>query len=140
MKIKLFGALAACALILTAVPLVAHHSFAAEFDATKVVTLTGTVTRVEWANPHARIYFDAKNDKGEIINWDFEMGSPNGLMRLGWRRDSLKAGDEITVNGTLAKNAPHVGNARTVTLVKTGKRLFAGSSEGETNTPEGPGK
>src|SRR6187200_2824669 len=115
----------ACAAILTAVPLYAHHSFAAEFDANKVVTLTGVVTKVEWANPHARIYFDVKDDKGTVVNWDFEMGSPNGLMRLGWRRDSLKAGDEITVNGSLAKNSPNVGNARSVTLVKTGKRLFA---------------
>jgi len=121
-------------LLLAAAPLVAHHSFSAEFDSTKVVTLQGKVTKVEWMNPHARIYFDAKNDKGEMVNWDFEMGSPNGLMRLGWRRDSLKAGDEITVNGTLAKNAPYVGNARSVTLVKTGKRLFAGSSEGDTST------
>jgi hypothetical protein len=134
MEIKSVLGSSALTLVLVAVPLVAHHSFSAEFDSTKVVTLTGKVTKVEWMNPHARIYFDAKNDKGEMVNWDFEMGSPNGLMRLGWRRDSLKTGDEITVNGTLAKNAPYVGNARSVTLVKTGKRLFAGSSEGDTST------
>src|SRR5262245_4115776 len=120
-----------CAAIAAVLPAYAHHSFAAEFDSNKVVTLTGLVTKVEWANPHARIYIDVKDDKGMVVNWDFEMGSPNGLMRLGWRRDSLKAGDEITINGTLAKNAPHVGNARSVTMVKTGKKLFAGSSEGE---------
>ena len=124
-----------CVAILAAIPVYGHHSFAAEFDANKVVTLTGVVTKVEWANPHARIYFDVKDEKGAVVNWDFEMGSPNGLMRLGWRRDSLKAGDEITVNGTLAKNAPHVGNARSVTMVKTGKKLFAGSSEGEPANP-----
>ena len=131
MKTKSLYALAVLMGILAAIPVFAHHSFSAEFDSTKVVTLTGTVTKVEWANPHARIYLDVKDDKGMIANWDFEMGSPNGLMRLGWRRDSLKTGDEITVNGTLAKNAPRVGNARSVTMVKTGKRLFAGSSEGE---------
>src|SRR4030095_16210403 len=125
----------ACAVVATAMPVLAHHSFAAEFDANKVVTLTGTVTKVEWANPHARIYFDVKDEKGKLANWDFELGSPNGLMRLGWRRDSLKPGDEITVNGTLAKNAPNVGNARTITLVKTGKKMFAGSSEGDPITP-----
>jgi len=134
MRIKSVLGPAGITLLLAAAPLVAHHSFSAEFDSSKVVTLQGKVTKVEWMNPHARIYFDAKNDKGETVNWDFEMGSPNGLMRLGWRRDSLKAGDEITVNGTLAKNAPYVGNARSVTLVKTGKRLFAGSSEGDTST------
>ena len=111
-------------------PLVAHHSFAAEFDASKVVTLTGAVTKVEWTNPHARIYIDAKDDKGKMVNWNFELGSPNGLMRLGWRRDSLMIGEMVTINGTLAKNAPNVGNARTVTLAN-GKRLFAGSSEGD---------
>jgi Family of unknown function (DUF6152) len=134
MRIKSVLGPAGLTLLLAVAPLVAHHSFSAEFDSTKVVTLTGKVTKVEWMNPHARIYFDAKSDKGEMVNWDFEMGSPNGLMRLGWRRDSLKAGDEITVNGTLAKNSPYVGNARSVTLVKTGKRLFAGSSEGDTST------
>ena len=132
MKARTAGTLiAGCLAILAAIPVYAHHSFAAEFDATKVVTLAGIVTRLEWSNPHARIYIDVKDEKGVVVRWDFEMGSPNGLMRLGWNRNSLKAGDEITVNGTLAKNAPHVGNARSVTLTKTGKRLFAGSSETE---------
>src|SRR5262245_30890886 len=93
------------ALMIGTVPLVAHHSFAAEFDSTKVVTLMGAVTKVEWTNPHARIYIDAKDDKGKMVNWNFELGSPNGLMRLGWRRDSLKIGEMVTINGTLAKNA-----------------------------------
>ena len=135
MKLKSgFLIAASVSLILGAAPLVAHHSYAAEFDATKPITITGVVTKVEWANPHARFYFDAKNDKGVMVNWNFELGSPNGLMRNGWRRDSLKIGDMITVVGTLAKNAPYVGNARTVTLVG-GKRLFAGSSEGDPATP-----
>ena len=126
---------ASCALFLAAIPVWAHHSYAAEFDATKPITLTGTVTKVEWANPHARFYFDAKNDKGEMVNWDFELASPNGLMRQGWTRNSMKVGDVITVVGTLAKNSPYVGNARTVTLAN-GKRLFAGSSEGDTPTQQ----
>jgi Family of unknown function (DUF6152) len=106
----------------------AHHSFAAEFDRDLPITVTGTVTKVEWANPHARFYLDAKDDQtGEIVNWDFELASPNGLMRRGWTRNSMKLGDTVTVTGHRAKNAAHVGNASTVTLAD-GKKLFAGSS------------
>ena len=106
----------------------AHHSFAAEFDRNLPITVTGTVTKVEWANPHARFYLDAKDEQtGEIVNWDFELASPNGLMRRGWTRNSMKLGDTVTVTGHRAKNAPHVGNASTVTLAD-GKKLFAGSS------------
>lgn len=133
MKARSIVLVAGCAILLASIPALAHHAFNAEFDRSKPITLTGKVTRVEWANPHARIYMDVTGEKGEVANWDFEMGSPNGLMRQGWRRDSLKQGDEITVTGWLAKNAPRVGNAGTVTLVKTGKRLFAASSEGESN-------
>jgi hypothetical protein len=135
MRISAIWILAAgCAVLLAATPVLAHHSFAAEFDANKPITVTGKVTKVEWFNPHARIYIDAVNDKGERVNWDFELGSPNNLMRLGWRRDSLKAGDEVTITGTLAKYAPNLGNARSIVMVKTGKRLFAGSSQGDTDT------
>ena len=105
----------------------AHHSFAAEFDRDMPVTVTGTVTKVEWSIPHARFYIDAKEDGGETVNWDFELASPNGLMRRGWNRNSMKIGDMVTVTGHRAKNNPHVGNASTVTLAD-GKRLFAGSS------------
>src|SRR5512145_1859510 len=80
---------AGCALVLTAVPAFAHHAFAAEFDRQKPVTITGSVTKVEWANPHARFYVDAKDETGKVNNWDFELGSPNGLMRRGWTRNSL---------------------------------------------------
>jgi len=114
-------------LVLTAVPALAHHAFAAEFDRQKPVTITGTVTKVEWANPHARFYVDAKDETGKVNNWDFELGSPNGLMRRGWTRNSLKIGDTVTVTGWRAKNAPHVANAGTVTLAD-GKKVFAGSS------------
>jgi Family of unknown function (DUF6152) len=106
----------------------AHHSFAAEFDRNMPITVTGTVTKVEWANPHARFYIDAKDDtSGDTVNWDFELASPNGLMRRGWTRNSMKIGDLVTVTGHRAKNNPHVGNASTVTLAD-GKKLFAGSS------------
>ena len=106
----------------------AHHSFSAEFDRNLPITVTGTVTKVEWMNPHARFYIDAKDEtSGETVNWDFELASPNGLMRRGWTRNSMKLGDVVTVTGHRAKNNPHVGNASTVTLA-TGKKLFAGSS------------
>jgi len=134
MRPRAFVLAAGLAIAFATLPALAHHAFNAEFDRQKPITLTGKVTKVEWANPHARIYLDAKSDKGEVVNWNFELGSPNGLMRNGWRRDSLKNGDEITVTGWLAKHAPNVGNAGTVTLVATGKRLFAGSSIGDDNT------
>ena len=105
----------------------AHHSFAAEFDRAMPITVTGTVTKVEWMNPHARFYIDAKDDAGKTVNWDFELASPNGLMRRGWNRNSMKIGDTVTVTGHRAKNNPLVGNASTVTLAD-GKKLFAGSS------------
>jgi hypothetical protein len=105
----------------------AHHSFAAEFDRNLPITVTGTVTKVEWMNPHARFYIDAKDESGATVNWDFELASPNGLMRRGWNRNSMKIGDVVTVTGHRAKNNPLVGNASTVTLAD-GKKLFAGSS------------
>ncbi len=105
----------------------AHHSFAAEFDRDMPITVTGTVTKVEWMNPHARFYIDAKDESGKTVNWGFELASPNGLMRRGWNRNSMKIGDQVTVTGHRAKNNPLVGNASTITLAD-GKRLFAGSS------------
>ena len=116
-------------LVLWAMPTMAspHHAFAAEFDSDAPVELTGTVTNVEWMNPHARFYVDVEDEDGNVNNWNFELSSPNGLMRRGWRRDSMKPGDVINVSGFRAKNAPYVGNARTVTLTD-GRELFAGSS------------
>jgi hypothetical protein len=118
-------------LILTPVALLAHHSFAAEFDATKPVNLAGAVTKVEWTNPHIWIYLEGKDEKGVAGKWQCEMGSPNVLTRQGWRKDSLKQGDQITIEGTRAKDGTNTCNARTVKLAD-GKRMFAGSSQGVT--------
>ena len=117
--------------LLGAVPALAHHSFAAEFDATKPVTLTGAVTKVEWANPHVWFYLDVKDETGTVSNWGMEMGGPNGLMRAGWTRRSMKAGDVVTVNGFRARNGKNLGNATAVILTSTGQRLFAASSQGQ---------
>ena len=114
-----------------AMPAAAHHSFAAEFDGAKVVTMTGKVSKVEWTNPHAFFYVDVKDEKtNEVATWACELNSPNSLMRLGWTRDSMKVEDVITVTGSLAKDGSKLLNARTIVMASTGKRLFAGSSDG----------
>jgi len=130
-KISVF--VAAFGLLLAAVPVLAHHSFAAEFDANKPVTLTGTITKVEWQNPHIWFYVDAKDEKtGKVENWGFEMGSPNGLMRNGWTRNTMKIGDVVTVDGSRTKDGSNNANAKSVVLKSTGQKLFAGSSQGVT--------
>ena len=131
MKSKMLAVIVAgLGLLLCSVPMLAHHSFAAEYDSAKPVTLTGTVTLVEWMNPHARFYIDVKDEKGETANWELELGSPNGLMRQGWTRNSLKKGDQVTITGSLAKDGSKLANARTVKLAD-GRQVFAGSSETE---------
>lgn len=105
----------------------AHHSFAAEFDAAVPVDITGIVTKIEWMNPHTFFYVDVEED-GEYNNWAIELGSPNGLMRRGWTRNSLKVGDEVTIAGSRARDGSLKANARSVTLAD-GKRMFAGSSD-----------
>jgi hypothetical protein len=104
-----------------------HHSFSAEFDRDKPIELTGAVTKVEWTNPHARIYIAVQDADGKTVNWDFELGPPNGLMRQGWRRDSLREGHIVTINGFLSKDQERVANARSVKL-PDGRQVFAGSS------------
>lgn len=124
-----FGVFVGLGLILAAVPALAHHSFAAEFDANKPLKLTGAVTKVEWTNPHAWFYIDVKDETGKVTNWGLELVSPNGLMRAGWTRNSVKAGDILTVEASQARDGSNIGNARVVILASTGQRLFTTSSQ-----------
>jgi len=129
MKTKLVAFVAAVAMMAAAAPVSAHHSFAAEFDATKPVNITGVVTKVEWMNPHTYFYIDVKDPAtGKVANWANEMGSPNGLIRQGWTRSTLKVGMVVTVEGTRAKDGSFKANARNVTV--DGKKLGAASSQG----------
>ncbi len=108
-----------------------HHSFAAEFDGTKPVTLTGTVTKIEWMNPHAYLYMDVADEQtGDVTNWAIELGSPNGLRRLGWQRTLVNVGDVLTIEGWLGRFKENLANARSAILASTGERLGAASSEG----------
>lgn len=106
----------------------AHHSFAAIYDTEQSVTLSGVVTNVEWLNPHAHFFVDVTNEDGSVANWDFELASPNGLMRLGWRRDSLRPGDEVTVVGIPARDGSARANTRSVTT-PDGRSLFSGDGQ-----------
>jgi hypothetical protein len=134
MKRSLVAVFVLAAVVVAAVPMFAHHSFSAQYDSNKPITIKGKVTKVEWMNPHIYYYVDAKDEKtGKVINWAIEGGAPNGLYRQGWRKDSLKNGDEVTVEGFLAKDGSNLINGRGVTL-PSGKKVFGGSADG------GPGE
>lgn len=123
MRAYVLGILILAGLLMGARAGLAHHSFAAEFDATKPVMLTGIVTKIEWVNPHVWFYINVKDPAtGVVTNWGAEMGPPHGLQRRGWRRDTLKIGEEVTVRGALARNGSKRVNASGVTLTSTGGR------------------
>ena len=130
MRIKLLLLATAVGLLIPVTSALAHHAFAAEYDEKKPVTLTGTVTKVEWMNPHVFFYIDVKDAEGKVTNWRGEGGNLSTLMRRGWRKDSLKVGETVTIEGSLAKSGQPLVNARTVTRAD-GQKLFAGSAGGE---------
>ncbi|HET9834093.1 MAG TPA: DUF6152 family protein [Vicinamibacterales bacterium] len=135
MKSSFIAAVAGVALLVvaSAVPVTAHHSFAAEYDSSKTIKVTGEVVRLEWTNPHARVVVAGPDENGVKKEWDFELGPPTTLMRRGWNRNSLKPGNVITVEGFRSKDEPSTANARTVKL-SDGRQVFAGSSF-DTQTP-----
>jgi hypothetical protein len=130
------GALLLCGAVVSQ----AHHSFAAQYDNSKPVTLTGVVTKVEWTAPHVYIYVDVTDEKSkQVTNWGLEMGPPHMLQRSGWKRNSLKYGEEVTVDGWLARDGSKTANARRVARKSTGEVLGAATSNSQTTTAGGAG-
>jgi len=127
---RVVAGLALTFVVAAAIPVFAHHSFSAQYDRSKPITLVGPVTKVDWINPHARFFIDAKDASGKVANWEVELAAPAMLMRRGWTKNSLKVGAVVTVNASLAKDGSKLANASTVTL-STGEKVFAGSSGGD---------
>jgi hypothetical protein len=119
--------LAFCGSLLVAMPAAAHHAFAAEFDSDRPVKVRGTITKVEWVNPHAWLYVDVKSPDGKVVNWHFELGPPNALFRLGWKKDAIPVGTEVEITGFRAKSMEAVANGRSI-ILPDGKELFSGGS------------
>ncbi len=128
MKVFIAIASVVCWFALDAAPVLAHHSFAAEFDANLPVSFTGVVTRVDWRNPHIWIFIDVTDSEGRVTQWEVEGGAPNSLFRSGWRRDSVKIGDRVTVEGFRARRKETAANMRSM-LGADGKRLFSGQAD-----------
>ncbi len=139
MLTKLAIVVVAAGLLLAAVPVWAHHAFAAEFDASKPIKFRGTVTKMEWINPHAWIHIDVKGDDGKITPWMIEAAAPNALLRRGWNKTSLVAGTEILVEGFQAKDGANRANGSIITFTD-GKKLFVGSSAGDPGAAPGAPK
>jgi hypothetical protein len=133
MKFRSSSVCAVIILIVASAPIAAHHSFSAQYDRGKPITLKGPVTKVEWINPHGRLYIDVTDASGKVVNWEIELGAPAILSRNGWKRSAVPVGGEVTVTGYLAKDGSNLANASTVTLAD-GKRVFAGSSSGDADT------
>ena len=127
MRTKLCLIVAAFSLLVTAVPIVAHHAFAAEFDVGQPVKVRGLTAKMEWTNPHAWLYVDVKEPDGKVVNWRFELGAPNALIRLGWKTDTIPVGVEVEVEGFRAKAGGPVANGRSIKLAD-GRELFSGGS------------
>ena len=135
MRATLCAVLLGIGVLLTGAPLFAHHAFTAEFNSDKPETLKGTVTKLVWNNPHAWIHVDVKDPDGKVVEWAVEAGSPNALVRRGWRKDSLPIGSEVVIEGFVAKDGTPTLNARNITF-PDGRKLFAGSAD--TGAPEEP--
>ena len=141
MRTKIFGVVAAAALLVTAaaVPVLAHHSFAAEFDVDKPVTLKGTLTKMEWVNPHGWLHIDVLGPDGKVVNWSIEAGAPNALLKRGLRSTDFPIGSEVVIEGYRAKGGNPVANGKTVTF-KDGRNFFLGASDSpaSSNAPAAP--
>ena len=128
MRMKVASLVAALGVLCAAVPMGAHHSITGEYDANKTVTLQGTVTKIEWTNPHARMYIDVKQPDGTVVNWNLELLAVSALVRNGWTRTAVKIGDSVSIEGIQARSGASIANARVVTL-PDGKKVFSGNND-----------